>query len=202
MCRKEQANQSTKEHRQCDPHYDPPLVDVAAEQNQIPSHENVTVDSQKLRQFVHFTGKKAMDIEELSEMTLETFIGRGLLTSLMDIYHLDQHRDAIVEMDGFEDEQFDRIWEAIQASRDTTFERYLIALDIPTIARMAGTRLCRQFGGSLDALEAAVDSGYDFAKLQGFGAAMHKNIHEWFEKEENRLVWRKLQQEVTIVPKA
>ena len=86
----------------------------------------------------------------------------------------------------------------LRRSRDTTFERFLIAMDIPMIGRTAGRELCRVFSGDLHALESAVDSGYDFTCLPDFGEVLHRNIHEWFRIEENRILWEELQTMLNI----
>jgi len=161
--------------------------------------DNPDCAMQRLRQFVHFVSKKAMDIEGLSEATLEKFIGRGWLSTFMDIYGLDRHEWEICnDMDGFGKKSWLRLWDAIQRSRDTTFERYLISMDIPMVGRTASRELSRQFAGSLDAFESAVDSGYDFTQLTDFGEVLHRNIHDWFRIEENRNLWEELQKMMNI----
>ncbi|MCC8026693.1 MAG: NAD-dependent DNA ligase LigA [Clostridium sp.] len=163
--------------------------------------DNPYCETRRLRQFVHFVSKKAMDIEGLSEATLEKFIGRGWLHSFMDIYRLDEHREEIIRMDGFGEKSWQRLWDAIQASRNTTFERYLIAMDIPMIGNTASRELCRVFDGSLARFEAAVDGGYDFTQLADFGDTLHQNIHNWFRDEENRYLWEELQMMMNIEKK-
>ena len=95
--------------------------------------DNPACETRRLRKFSHFAGQKAMDIEGLSEATLERLIGRGWIHSPMDIYQLNEHQADIVQMEGFGEKSWQRLWEAIQRSRETTFERYLIAMDIPKI---------------------------------------------------------------------
>ena len=157
--------------------------------------------SQNLRKFVHFVSKKAMDIEGLSEATLEQFIARGWLQDFTDIYRLDQHWEEIILMDGFGEKSWQRLWNAIEKSRSTTFERYLIAMDIPMIGNTASSALGRCFDWSLRAFEVAVDTGYDFTQLPDFGETLHNNIHEWFRIEENRILWEKLKPMVNIEKK-
>lgn len=157
--------------------------------------------SQNLRKFVHFVSKKAMDIEGLSEATLEQFIARGWLQDFTDIYTLDQHRDEIIRMDGFGEKSWQRLWNAIEKSRNTTFERYLIAMDIPMIGNTASSALGRCFDWSLRAFEVAVDTGYDFTQLPDFGETLHNNIQEWFRIEENRILWEELKPMVNIEKK-
>jgi DNA ligase (NAD+) len=116
----------------------------------------------------------------------------------MDIYRLDRFREEIVSMEGFGADSFNSLWNAIQASRDTTFERYLISMDIPMIGRTHSGILCKEYSGSLDAFEAAVESGFNFADLPGFGGKRHQNIYEWFKDKENRLLWKELQKFMNI----
>lgn len=163
--------------------------------------DNPDCDMRHLRCFAHFVSKKAMDIEGLSEATLERFIGRGWLHDFTDLYRLDEHRDEIVRMDGFGEKSWQRLWKAIQKSRNTTFERYLIAMDIPMIGNTASSALGRCFDWSLRAFEVAVDNGYDFTQLPDFGETLHNNIHEWFSIEENRLLWEELKPMVNIEKK-
>jgi len=160
--------------------------------------DNPACETRRLRQFVHFAGEKAMDIEGLSEATLEKFIGRGWIHTYMDIYKLDTHRAEIIAMEGFGEKSWQRLWDAIQNSRHTTFERYLISMDIPMIGNTASRTLCREFHGSLTAFEDAVNHGYDFTRLPDFGETLHNNIHTWFMAEENRYLWELLQELVTI----
>lgn len=160
--------------------------------------DNPTCEMQRLRQFVHFVSKKAMDIEGLSEATLEKLIGCGWLHDFMDIYQLDTHQAEIVQMEGFGEKSWQRLWDAIQKSRSTTFERYLIAMDIPMIGNTASKALCRQFGGSLNAFEDAVNHRYDFTQLPDFGETLNDNIRRWFEEEENRYLWEELQKMINI----
>lgn len=160
--------------------------------------DNQNCETRRLRQFVHFAGQKAMNIEGLSEATLEKFIGRGWIHTYMDIYELDRHRNEIIQMEGFGEKSWQRLWDAIQGSRNTTFERYLIAMDIPMVGNTASRTLCRQFHGSLEKFEDAVHHQYDFTQLPDFGDTLHNNIHEWFYDEENLYVWEVLQQMLNI----
>ena len=159
---------------------------------------NPNCASQNLRKFVHFVSKKAMDIEGLSEATLEQFIDRGWLLDFTDIYRLDQHREEIIRMDGFGEKSWQRLWNAIQKSRNTSFERYLIAMDIPMIGSTASSALGSCFDWSLRAFEVAVDTGYDFTQIPDFGETLQNNIFEWFSIEENRILWEELKDMVNI----
>lgn len=163
--------------------------------------DNSACEMQRLKQFVHFVSKKAMGIDGLSEATLEKLIGRGWIHSFLDIYRLDRYQNEIIHMEGFGEKSWRRLWNAIQASKNTTFERYLISMDIPMIGNTTSRELSRRFSGDLNAFEAVVDAGYDFTQLADFGETLHGNIHRWFRKEENRYLWEELQKMMNIEKK-
>ena len=164
--------------------------------------DNPACETRRLRKFVHFVSQKAMDIEGLSEATLERLIGRGWIHSPMDIYQLNEHQADIVQMEGFGEKSWQRLWEAIQRSRETTFERYLIAMDTPMIGNTASRTLARQFHSSLEEFEEAVYSQYDFKQLPDFGETLHQNIYQWFQEEQNWDIWLGLGELVHIAPPA
>lgn len=158
--------------------------------------DNPDCDSQVLRKFVHFAAKKAMNIEGLSESYLKRFQEKGWLSSFQDIYYLYHHRQEIVSMEGFGEKSYERLIDAIDKSRDTDFAHYLTAMDIPMIGRTKSRVLNRVFDGDLDAFEAAALGNYDFSKLEDFGETLNNNIHTWFADEDNRNLWRDLQDEM------
>jgi len=163
--------------------------------------DNPGCSNRILRKFVHFVGKKAMDIEGLSEATLKTFIDMGWLNDFTDIYRLGEYSFEITSLEGFGVKSWQRLQGAIQRSRKTTFERYLVAMDIPMIGRTASRELGRYFDGNLNDFEAAVTGGFDFTVLEGFGATLHNNIHAWFKVQENLQLWKELQKMIDIEKK-
>jgi len=175
-------------------------------------HENnktrvLRCDNQKcairnLRKFVHFVGEKAMNIEGLSEATLEKFIAKGWLRGFTDIYRLDEHAEEIIGMEGFGEKSWQRLWDAIQKSRKTTFERFLVAMDIPMVGRTASRTLCREFDGNLNAFLILVKSGFDFTRFNDFGNVLNRNIHNWFKSKENQKLWKELQTMLTLEKKS
>jgi DNA ligase (NAD+) len=166
--------------------------------NRVLRCNNSNCEAQTLRKFVHFVGKKAMDIEGLSEATLEKFINMGWLNDFIDIYRLGERAFEITSLEGFGRKSWQRLQDAIQRSRVTTFERYLVAMDIPMIGRTASRELSRYFNSDLNAFEAAVNSGFDFTQFDNFGEVLHRNIHEWFKNENNLYLWKELQKMLTI----
>ena len=160
--------------------------------------DNSDCGNQTLRKFVHFVGKKAMDIAGLSEATLDRFISAGFLTTYQDLYHLDRYRHQIIGIEGFGIKSYTNLQRSINASRKTTFARYLVAMDIPMIGRTASRALDNYFGGNLDVFEKAATSGFDFTVLPDFGATLSGNIHAWFSVPDNLELWKTLQKEFTF----
>lgn len=148
-----------------------------------------------LQQFVHFTDKKAMNIKGISEATLARLIELGYLKNFHDLYHLDRYREEIIALEGFGVKSYEKMQTAINESRNTTFARYLVAMNIPMIGRTASRELDRHFNGSLRKFELAAMEHFDFTCLQDFGETMRDNIHGWFHDSDHILLWRTLQKE-------
>ena len=158
--------------------------------------DNPKCCSRNLKRFVHFVEKKAMDIKGISEAILEKLIGLGYLTSFQDIYYLNRYREQIIALEGFGGKSYERMWAAIEESRNTTFSRFVVAMDIPMIGRIAGRELNRYFNGDLRAFELAAMDWFDFTCLDDFGGTMSRNIHDWFHNSDNVILWRTLQKEL------
>ena len=163
--------------------------------------DNPDCGNQTLRKFVHFVGKKSMDISGLSEATLDMLISAGFLTTYQDLYHLDRYRDQIIRMEGFGVKSYEKLQQSINASRRTSFARYLVAMDIPMIGRTASRTLDNYFDGSLDDFEKAATGSFDFTTLPEFGTTLNENVHRWFRIPENLELWRTLQREFTFESK-
>lgn len=153
---------------------------------------NPDCSAQKLQKLVHFVEKKAMNIEGLSESTLEKFFNLGWLNSYADIYKLKQYKDEIVEMDGFGEKSYKNLIDSIENSKNTNFEHFLVAMDIPLIGRSASKQLSACFHGNLEEFLEVVNMCFDFSKMEGFGAVLNANIYEWFSSEDNRILWNEL----------
>ena len=160
--------------------------------------DNLECDSQILKKYVHFVAKKAMNIVGISESTLQCFLECGWLTSFQDIYHLDKHRKEIIALEGYGEKSYEKLWSAINESRNTDFVHYLTAMDIPMVGRTKSRVLCEIFKGDLNAFEEAAAGNYDFSRLEDFGDILNRNIHTWFTDEDNLSLWRNLQMEMNF----
>jgi len=138
-----------------------------------------------LSKFVHFVGKSAMNIDGLSEATLEKFLQKGWLKTFADIYSLNKYETEIVHMEGFGKRSYDKLWAAIESSRNTKLENFLVALGIPNIGRTASKAISKLFNGDWERFEYAVDTKYDFTQLDDFGNVANQSIHNYFANDAN-----------------
>lgn len=152
-----------------------------------------------VQKFVHFCDKSRMNIEGLSETTLEKLIGHGWIHTFADLYELEQHRDAILQTDGFGEKSFERLQAAIEKSRTCTLAKFIAGLGIPTVGRHAGRALERCFASSWEAFEAAIQQGFDFTQLPDFGAVMQENIYTWYADAEEAKLWRPLLEKIQFI---
>ena len=113
---------------------------------------NALCPAKKIKAFTHFVSRNAMNIEGLSEATLEKFIHRGFLHEFADIYHLESYKDEIIAMEGFKEKSYHNLISSIEASRNTTLARVVYALGIENIGAENATMLCKQFNYELVAL--------------------------------------------------
>jgi len=158
--------------------------------------DNPECGSRILQRFVHFADKKAMNIRGLSEATLDQLIQLGALETYQDLYHLDRYRDEIIALEGFGEKSYENLIASINESRNTTFVRFVVAMDIPLIGRTASGILDRHFHGSLRELRLAALDRFDFTCLEGIGDIMSSNLHKWFRSPDHLLLWGSLQKEL------
>lgn len=161
--------------------------------------ENSSCAAKLVQKFDHFCEKTRMNIEGLSATTLEKFIGHGWIKNFGDLYALEQYRDEIVSTEGFGVKSYERLQASIEASRHCTLAQFIAGLGIPMVGRHAGRDLDRHFGGSWEAFEEAIKTGFDFTQLPDFGETMHNNIYKWYADEEEAKLWRPLLDKIDFV---
>ena len=160
---------------------------------------NRSCTAKLVQKFVHFCDKSRMNIEGLSEMTLEKLIGHGWIHTFADLYELEQHRDAIIQTDGFGEKSFERLQTAIEKSRRCTLAKFIAGLGIPTVGRHAGRELDHFFGGLWEAFEAAIQKEFDFTQLPDFGTVMQENLYTWYADGEEAKLWRPLLEKIYFI---
>lgn len=144
---------------------------------------NPECPAKMVKSFTHFVSRNAMNIEGLSEATLEKFIDEALIVNFADIFRMEKHRDRVVTMDGFGEKSFDNLLEAADKASHTTPQRLLYALGIPNIgvanARMIAAA-CRNKWQEIQNLTFEQLTGID-----GIGDVMARAYVDYFENPEN-----------------
>ena len=134
--------------------------------------EDVTAQAKKIAQFTHFVSRKAMNIDGLSEKTLELLISHGFLHNFRDIYHLSEHTDKLYSLDGLGKKSVQNLLQSIENSRNVKLENFIAALGIPLIGNAASKTISKFFGGSYGKFIDAWEHGFDFTVLDDFGKTM------------------------------
>jgi DNA ligase (NAD+) len=140
-----------------------------------------------LSQFSHFVSKPAMNIDGLSESTLEKFIANGFIKNYSDIYKLNRYEEEIVKMEGFGKKSYEKLMASINNSRNVKLENLIVALGIPLIGKTASKAISKHFKGDFDAFIKAMQSNMDFTELEDFGDAMNLSLYTSSKIFENNL---------------
>jgi len=144
---------------------------------------NDACPAKKLKAFVHFTERDAMNIEGLSEATLEKLIAAGLIHEFADIYRLKDFRDRILELEGFKDKSCDNLLDGIEKSRDTTMDRLIYALGIPGVGAANAKLICRHYADDAEAMERADTE--ELSQIDRVGPVMAQAFYDYMHEEGN-----------------
>ena len=136
-----------------------------------------------LGKLTHFCSKNAMNIDGMSEATLEKFIELGWLTCFEDIYKLKSYASEMMNLEGFGEKSVKKLLKSIEMSRDTTLDRFIYALSVPLIGRSASKTISKHFNGDFDRFcKECCLNPFDFTLLDDFGEAMNDSINDYIEK--------------------
>ena len=143
----------------------------------------------------HFCSKNAINIEGMSEATLQFLIDKGWVKSFQDIYKLDYYRQTWKEYDGFGDKSVDKLLDAIENSRKTTLDRFIYSLSIPQIGRSASKDIAKFFNNNYEEFK-MYRTTIDYTQIDGFGDSMNNSLHKWLN--ENHITMEELAKEFTF----
>lgn len=152
--------------------------------------------AKQVKRFSLFVSRDALNIEGLSEQTLLKFIGLGYIKSFADIFRLENHRDEIVELDGFGKKSYDKLSSSIEKARHTVPARILVALGIPGV----GVTTAAQIARACENKWAKISSlSYDeLIAISGIGEVMARDYEAFFADEHNKSVVLDLVDELDI----
>ncbi len=152
--------------------------------------ENPHCPAKRIKQFALFVSRDALNIEGLSEMTLEKFIGKGFIQELPDLFSLEEHKEEIIAMEGFGQKSYDKLIENAEKARQTSLARLLYGLGIGGIGASNARVLSEAFHDDAEALSRAELS--EVVSIKGIGPILGESIVRYFKEEENCRLFRKL----------
>ena len=130
----------------------------------------------------HFCKRNAMNIVGMSESTVEFLVKKGWVTNYKDLYELQKYKTQWSSIPGFGDRSVTKILSAIDNSRNTDPDRLLYAIGIPKVGESQSKEIFKNFSTWNDFI-AALDEGYDFSRLEGFGDILNDIIHKWYKEQ-------------------
>ena len=152
--------------------------------------ENPHCPAKRIKQFALFVSRDALNIEGLSEMTLEKFIGKGFIQEFPDLFSLEEHKEEIIAMEGFGQKSYDKLMENAEKARETSLARLLYGLGIGGIGASNARVLSEAFHDDAEALSRAELS--EVVSIKGIGPILGESIVRYFKEEENCRLFRKL----------
>ena len=144
---------------------------------------NPDCQAKKIKGFALFVSRDALNIDGLSEMTLEKLIAAGFIHEFSDIFHLDCHREAIVEMEGFGEKSYENLVQAAMHASHTTLPRLIYGLGIAGIGLANAKMICKYFRYDLEAMRKA--DSEELCSIDGIGAVLADAWVKYFREEKN-----------------
>lgn len=157
---------------------------------------NPQCQAKHIKSFALFASRDAMNIDGLSESTLEKFISRGFVKDYVDLFHLDRYRQEIQDMEGFGQKSYKKLISSVEAARETTLPRLIYSLGISGIGLANAKLLCKAFHNDVEALLKATVS--DVMAVDGMGEVLAKAFVDYFADSDHVKRLRDLLNEVRI----
>lgn len=157
---------------------------------------NENCQAKKIKSFTLFVSRDALNIDGLSEATLEKFIGKGFIHSFSDIFLLDRYKDEITQMEGFGEKSYKNLMESIEKARNTTLPRLIYGLGIAGIGLANAKVICRHYDYDIEAMKRADKE--ELSEIDGIGEVLGEAFSSYFAKEENVEQLERLRKELEI----
>ena len=158
---------------------------------------NNECQAKKIKSFTLMVSRDALNIEGLSEATLEKFIARGFIHEPADIFRLDRHREEVVELEGFGEKSYENLMANVEKARNTTLAKVIYSLGIPNIGLAGAKLICREFGNQVDDMLKAKPE--ELAAIDRVGDVIAESFVTYFQDEGKRERFFNLLSELVIV---
>lgn len=157
---------------------------------------NPECSAKQIKGFSHFVSRNAMNIEGLSDATLEKFISNGFLKKLADIFHLDRYRDEIVTLEGFGEKSYDNLIASVENARTVSMAKFIYSLGISGIGLANAKVIVAHFKQDFNAIvKAEVE---ELTEIDGIGEVLARAFYEFFRNEQRMQAVSELLSEITF----
>lgn len=158
--------------------------------------KNPDCPAKQIKGFAHFVSRNAMNIDGLSEATLEKLIDQGLIKTLPDLFHLDRHKDVIVEIEGFGEKSYDNLIASVENARTVSMAKFIYSLGIAGIGLANAKVIVSHFSGDFERIcNAEVE---ELTAIDGIGEVLAKSFYDFFRDEEKMGIVNSLLSEITF----
>lgn len=157
---------------------------------------NSECQAKKIKSFTLMVSRDALNIEGLSEATLEKFIARGFIHEPADIFRLERHREEMVNLEGFGEKSYENLMANVEKARNTTLARVIYSLGIPNIGLAGAKLICREFDNQTEAMLNAEPE--ELAAIDRVGDVIAESFTGYFRDEGKKERFLNLLSELTI----
>lgn len=151
--------------------------------------DNPECAAKQVGRFVHFCERDCMNLEGWSRKTIEKFVELGFITEYADFWHLDRHKDQIIAMDGFGERSYQKLVDAAEKARTTSFVSFIHALSISNVGKGQAKLIYNYFYDKMlndetvfDLFTNALESDFDFSVIDGIGPIINESLKDWANK--------------------
>lgn len=155
---------------------------------------NDNCPAKNIKKFVYFVGRECMNIQGLSEATLEKFIDYGYIKSYADFYKISQYENEICNIDGFGEKSYSNLLESIEKSRNVKLANFIKSLGIFGVGKDASKRISKYFNGDVNKFENAILNKFDFQNIEGIGDVTAEAIYDFFNDKKNFMEYTNLKE--------
>lgn len=147
---------------------------------------NIRCKAQKIKSLSHYVSRNAMNIEGLSEATLEKFVEKGFIDNYSDIYKIDRFEKEIKEMEGFGEKSYDNIISSIEKSKNCKIFNFIYALGINNVGLTNAKLLCKHYDNDIDKIKNA--NVEELITIEGFGEVIAESLYRFFNNNDNIVI--------------
>lgn len=140
--------------------------------------------AKQIKKFTHFISRDAMNIDGMSEATIEKFIAKGFIKELADIFHIEKYKDSIITMEGFGERSYNNLIKAIDKSRKVPPFRFLYSLGISNVGLSNAKVICKRFSDNWEEIQNAKFE--ELVEINGIGDIMANKYTTFFQNEKNQ----------------